>query len=305
MNNHSNQERIKALYQMLFEIAMGNLTFRIHPSDQDDLIDKLSVVLNTVAAEMHASILNSGAVNPKYSYQNLIQNTFILNKDFVIISFSPNAGTALGYVTDHILKMEFHKILAQQSQLLWNDLQVQAKQNNQLQVTVQLLFLTANQSIIPTFCSVSRLLHSDTIIISSVATILMDIMADLKATAPTVVPKKSETHTIQNVYEYILNNLEEPLPSTKELSRLFGINEFNLKEGFRYFFNTSIYHFYTEERLKKAYLLIQQTTIPLKEIAFTSGFNDYTNFYKAFKKRFMYAPSDVNRHNTLDSKQQS
>lgn len=304
MSDQFNQVRIKRIYQMLFEMATGNLTFRIKPSNLNDDVDKLSLVLNSVAAEMHSKILNSGFVNPKYSYQNLVQNTYILNKDFVIVSFSPNASRALGYVSDHLCKMEFHKILALQSQPLWNDLQEQAKQNSQLQATVHLLFLTANQSIIPAFCSVSRLLHSDIVMISSVTTILMDIMADRNSTAPAIVSKKSEPNTIQNVYEHILKNLEEPLPTTKELSKMFGINEFNLKEGFRYFFNTSIYHFYTEERLKKAHLLIQQTTIPLKEIAFSSGFNDYTNFYKAFKKRFRYAPSDVNRNNTLDDKQQ-
>ncbi|MFV8334116.1 helix-turn-helix domain-containing protein [Flavobacterium sp. GSP14] len=304
MNNSSNQQRIKSLYQMLFEMATGNLTFRIKPSNLNDDIDKLSVVLNSVATEMHSKILNSGFVNPQYSYQNLVQNTYILDKDFVIVSFSPNASRALGYVSDHLCKMEFHKILALQSQPLWNDLQEQAKQNSQLQSTVHLLFLTANQSIIPAFCSVSRLLHSDTVMISTVTTILKDIMADLNSTAPTIVTKKSEPNTIQNVYEHILKNLEEPLPSTKELSKMFGINEFHLKKGFRYFFNTSIYHFYTEERLKKAHLLIQQSTMPLKEIAFSSGFNEYSNFYKAFKKRFSYAPSDVNRDNTLDDKQE-
>ena len=41
--------------------------------------------------------------------------------------------------------------------------------------------------------------------------------------------------------------------------------------------------------------MIQQTKIPLKEIAIMNGFNTYLNFYKAFKKRFKYAPSEVDR----------
>ncbi len=100
---------------------------------------------------------------------------------------------------------------------------------------------------------------------------------------------------VQKVQEYIINHLEEPLPSTKELSTMFGINEFTLKESFRNFLKTSIYQYYNEERLKKAHNLIQQTAIPLKEIAYMSGFYNYTNFYKAFKKRFNHMPSDLNR----------
>ena len=104
---------------------------------------------------------------------------------------------------------------------------------------------------------------------------------------------------IQKVQDYILTHLEEPLPSTKDLSKMFGVNEFALKESFRNVLQTSIYQFYTDERLKKAYVLIQQTAIPLKEIAFMCGFNDYTNFYKSFKKKFSLSPSDIQRGTKL------
>ena len=70
-----------------------------------------------------------------------------------------------------------------------------------------------------------------------------------------------------------------------------------LKDGFRHFFKTSIYQFYNDERLKRAHLLIQQTNIPLKTIAYMTGFNIYTNFSKAFKKRFSYAPNVLQRNN--------
>ena len=102
---------------------------------------------------------------------------------------------------------------------------------------------------------------------------------------------------IQKVQDYILNHLEEPLPSTKELSEMFGTNKFTLKEWFRNLLKTSVYQFYNDERLKKAHILIQQTEIPLKQIAFLCGFNNYTNFFKAFKKKFGFSPSEVIRIN--------
>ncbi len=102
---------------------------------------------------------------------------------------------------------------------------------------------------------------------------------------------------VQKVQDYIINNLEEPLPSTKELSDMFGTNEFTLKESFRNFLKTSVYQYYNEERLKKAYMFIQQSNLPLQEVAYISGFNNYTNFYKAFKKRFKLTPSEIQRIN--------
>ncbi|MGV3696970.1 helix-turn-helix domain-containing protein [Flavobacterium sp.] len=100
---------------------------------------------------------------------------------------------------------------------------------------------------------------------------------------------------IKNVQDYILNHLEEPLPSTKELSEMFGTNEFTLKESFRNFLKTSVYQYYNDERLKKSQNLIQQTNIPLKQIAFLCGFSNYNNFFKAFRKKYLISPSEVNR----------
>eukprot|EP01137_Pigoraptor_chileana_P012487 Opistho-2@64925 len=117
-------------------------------------------------------------------------------------------------------------------------------------------------------------------------------------TNPVLSGNDAATFIIQKVQDYILNNLEEPLPTTKELSKMFGTNEFTLKENFRNILKTSIYQFYNDERLKKAHFLIQQTAIPLKEISFLCGFNDYTNFFKAVKKKYHYTPSDLNRNNS-------
>ena len=108
--------------------------------------------------------------------------------------------------------------------------------------------------------------------------------------------KKIDSNTIvQNVYNYIMNHLEEPLPSVNELAKMFGTNDFRLKAEFRKHFNISIYKCYTNERLKRATYLIKRTNIPLKEIAFISGFNDYNNFSKAFKKKYNYVPSELQR----------
>lgn len=107
--------------------------------------------------------------------------------------------------------------------------------------------------------------------------------------------KQSDAELIQKVIDYIQNHLEEPLPTTKELSKMFGTNEFTLKDSFRTIVKTSIYQFYNDERLKKAHFLIEHTSLSLKEISYLCGFNDYTNFFKAFKKKYQDTPSEVLR----------
>ena len=77
-----------------------------------------------------------------------------------------------------------------------------------------------------------------------------------------------------------------------------------MKDGFRYFFKTSIYQFYNEERLKRACFMIEHTQIPLKNISIMNGFNNYPNFSKSFKKRFGFSPYEVKRNEVIFTPQQ-
>jgi AraC-like DNA-binding protein len=295
MENQKTQQRIKAIYQMLFEMATGNLAFRIIKTDQDDEVGKISEMLNKLAGEMHDILLRSGYVNPHYSYQNLVQTTFILDDNFIISNFNAHVLQALYYESEELFQVDFGKFIAPQSSSIWNQKKIEASLDDNYHSTVHLIFVTGNNKLLPTFCTISRLRYSNKIIVNSITTILQELLSDPKYVIKINPERQSEAIVMQNLYDYILNHLEEPLPTLKELAILFDYNEYKLKLGFREFFKTSIYNFYHEERLKRAHLMIQQTKIPLKEIAIMNGFNTYLNFYKAFKKRFKYAPSEVDR----------
>lgn len=192
--------------------------------------------------------------------------------------------------------MTFNEIIAPQSSDIWQSIKQEILNNGDYHNTVQLVLVTGNKKLLPLHFTISKLIHTDDILVTSVTTVLQNTLADFYNSSP----RPKDSAIIQTVYDYILNNLEEPLPSVKTLAKMFGSNEFKLKEGFRHFFNTSIYQLYNEERLKRAHRLIQQTDLSLKEIAFTSGFNSYLNFYKAFKKKYKYAPSELNRQIDLE-----
>ncbi|WP_339887741.1 helix-turn-helix domain-containing protein [uncultured Flavobacterium sp.] len=287
-----NQQQIKNIYQMLFEIATGNLSYRITEESESHEVNEVAKTLNNLAEKLQQIILENGYVNPHYTYQNLVQITIILNSDYQIISFSPNLPNFLNSKTKDLINSDFINLLSQKSIPLWKKIKEEVNNDDQYHNTIQLILIDNQKQLVPTFCTVYRLYFSNNIFISSVTTILQDITTD----SSKAIPRKSDAVIIQEVYEYIMSHLEEPLPTLKELSHIFGTNEFKLKDGFRHFFNTSIYRFYTEQRLKQAHALILQTNLPLKEIAFMSGFNDYTNFSKAFKKQYHYPPSDLKRN---------
>ena len=295
MENQKKPQRIKAIYQMLFEMATGNLSFRIIIADQNDEIDKLSEKLNKLAEEMYDIILQSGYVNLHYSYQNLVQTTFILDDNFIISNFNAHVPEALYYKSQELFMVDFGKFIAPQSFSIWNEKKMEASLDDYYHSTVPLFFITGNNKLLHSFCTISRLRYSDKILISSITTLFQELLADASHSIKIATEKHSEVIVMQNLYDYILNHLNEPLPALKELAVLFDTNAYKLKQGFREFFKTSIYNFYHEERLKRAHLMIQQTKIPLKKIALMNGFNTYLNFYKAFRKRYQYTPSEVER----------
>jgi len=275
-------------------MATGNTSFRLSKSEHDDDLDELAEILNAVSGTMRSIIIEKGLVIPHLTYQSLIQSTFILDKNFKIQNFSANIPEMLGYEPHELQKTNFCNVLSQQSKEYWQLTSNEVTTQSSFHQTIQLIFERNNGKLIPSFCTISRLLYTDKILISTVITMLQDTFADL-ANSKKMVPHPADATLIQNLHDYILKNLEGPLPTLKQLSKIFGTNEFKIKDGFRHFYNTSIYQFYNEERLKKAHLLIQQTETSLKSIAFACGFNDYTNFYKAFKKRFGYSPRELSR----------
>lgn len=299
MQQEINQQRIQKMYQMLLEMAGGNFTNRIQRSEKDDELEALVVLINMVAEEMKESVFHSGFINPHYTYSNLVQTTFILDEDFIIRSYNSTVPAILGFIPDKLYATPFHNLLSKESVAVWNSIAAALLQDTTYNGTTPLVYITQEQLLVPCLCTISRLMHSTNILISSVTTVFSEpiktVVSPESATLFVGPSSYSDVQLIQQVYDYILNNLNSPLPSSKELSRIFGSNDYKLKSGFKHLFKTSIYQFYTSERMKRAHLLIKQTRIPLKSIAHMGGFSTYPNFSKSFKKHFGYAPKDIMR----------
>ena len=303
MDQQLNQQRIVTMHQMLFEMARGNFNGRIPLSSQDDELETLVVLINMVAEEMKESIFHAGYVNPHSTFRFVSQTNLVLDSSFFIKSFNSSFLTVLGYEEFDLTGFPLESFITSDSSHKLAFVKEAFKLNTLEHTTIPLHFLTKDQLIFPVDCSIAKLLNSDQIILSFVVSISKSGIDqkndDFTELHPNI--RKADAQLIQKVYDYILAHLEEPLPSLKELSRYFCTNEYKLKEGFKHFFKTSIYKFYTVERLKRSYLMIQQTAIPLKNIAIMNGFKDYPNFSKAFKKQFGISPNELVQLSNSDS----
>jgi AraC-like DNA-binding protein len=250
--------------------------------------------LNGLASKLKQQIHSAGFIIPYYTYQNSIQATIVVDDKCIITNFNSTALDTLGYKPTELLNQQFVQMLDPRSKELWIQTKDEATHEHFYQNTIHLLFSTSDNRIVPAFCIISKLLYNNCLMISMLTTILQDFVQSDEAAITSSGSKRAEL--IQGVYDYIMNHLDEPLPSTSELSKMFSTNEFNLKHGFKQYFSNSIHQLYNEERLKKAHSLIVQTDVPIKSIAYMTGFNSYINFYKAFKKKFNYSPTMLQRH---------
>lgn len=297
----TNNDRIKNICQILLEMADGNFAYRIPRTKQDDMLETLTVLVNWLAEEMEGSLFHLGFLNPHLSYQYTIQSTFILNANSVITDFSPNIPTLLGIDPSKLMGFHFSQMLEKSSLDAWRTAKNLLLQNETEQTSVILHFTTSQKLTLPAVCTIFWFFEKKKIGVSLFKAVIKNenTISDRnknESKQDTKIPNKEDLQIIRSVYEYIRMHKNTALPTLGELAKIFGTNEFKLKNGFRHFFNSSIYQFYINERLKGAYMLIKHTALPLNEIAVMSGYNSYPNFSRAFKIKYGCTPNSIDRN---------
>lgn len=99
----------------------------------------------------------------------------------------------------------------------------------------------------------------------------------------------TENEKINQVITYINQNLTEEL-SLDQLSARFYISKYYLSRQFKQFTGLSLYQYIMKKRLIFARNMLQAGT-PVMDACLGCGFNDYSNFLKAFKREFGRNPS--------------
>jgi AraC-like DNA-binding protein len=89
--------------------------------------------------------------------------------------------------------------------------------------------------------------------------------------------------------EVLLNRLETP-PTLLELSRIIQMNDYKLKRFFKLYFGKTVYEFIREQRLEKAFSLLQEGNHNVSQTAFAVGYTNISHFSSAFQKRFGITP---------------
>ncbi|MAP80985.1 MAG: hypothetical protein CL526_07835 [Aequorivita sp.] len=305
-------DRLKDIQKVIQAMAHGDFNLRVARTTEDDEIETISVMLNMMGEEMKETLNFYSDMRRRSSQTELIHMVFILDNNYKILFVTSNINMVLGYEADELINTSFSTLLAKNYIELWRGIGSKIlfteKYNKQHE-----MILSSKNKIERTYtCGVvaiyDKIAEAQYIMIDCYQPIYKSRMLEEKKKQearanrplnkkqlPNVLLRPKDRSALQNIYNYILKNLETPLPHLTDLAHAYAINEFKLKYGFKKLYGTTVFRFFKQERMKKARLLIENTNLTMREIAKLCGYKSQTHFSKDFSKYFEIAPSKIRK----------
>lgn len=102
---------------------------------------------------------------------------------------------------------------------------------------------------------------------------------------------------IKNAKEYLLKHMDAP-PSLKALAKIAGLNEYQLKVGFKEIYGNTVFGYLLDHRLDHSRMLLDTSRYQVNEVAYQIGYTNPSHYIAAFKKKFGITPKKylMNRH---------
>jgi AraC family transcriptional regulator, transcriptional activator of the genes for pyochelin and ferripyochelin receptors len=113
-------------------------------------------------------------------------------------------------------------------------------------------------------------------------------------TASRIVLRPYDIERIKEAAEMLIQHMDTPL-TIVELAHRVGLNDYKLKKGFKQVYGTTIFSYFMGARMERAKSLLEETNIPIMDIAFMTGYRNISNFITAFRKNFGGSPGSLRR----------
>ena len=83
--------------------------------------------------------------------------------------------------------------------------------------------------------------------------------------------------------------METP-PGLKELAKQAGLNEYQLKVGFKEIYGNTVFGYLLDHKLDHARVLLDTAKYQVNEVAYQIGYTNPSHFIASFKKKFGVTP---------------
>ncbi|MBW8202037.1 helix-turn-helix domain-containing protein [Flagellimonas abyssi] len=317
MDSPENKKRLEDIYNQLVHIANGNFSYQIERTDKNDALEALTFLVNSTTEELRDAFLHQGFIKMPNSYEMVVQLYFELDGKGQIIKTNPTVDTLLHYKEGALIGRPFVELLDKSHQKGWKKLLNSAPKDRIWELTLRLTFTERSGLQLSSHCHVIYFPEQEdkkgTFKVTSFDLVKKEetnqgflqkkLKQQLQAHGLLPKPQKTDTHILRAVdlenlrkaKQHIMDNLDMPLPSIKELAHFCNTNEYKFKKGFKELFGMTAFQFQKHERLRKAHILIEHSNKTILAIAKTVGFKKGNHFAREFKKRYGYSPSVLRR----------
>ena len=292
---------------MLLEMAKGNFFYSLEPTDKNDNVASLTLMLNMVNEEIRASFIHQGFANAHDTPQCIIQLSLLMNAKGTIEMVTNSACSILSCLPQDLIGKPFSELLTEGSQQMWAKKRIKLLDKGRADTILTLELNTFeglqikkdfNVSVFQSLDGQGQKILLDTVFFSKGEPFGKGMMKNTlmvtKGTTEHKVPmNQKDIQIIRDVHDLIINNLDRDLPRLKDLALDMGTNEYKLKYGFKQLYGTTVFRFLIQERLRQAKTLIQHSNLTIKQIVQMTGFKSKTHFSRAFKEKYGVSPSDL------------
>ncbi|MBX7124273.1 MAG: AraC family transcriptional regulator [Cyclobacteriaceae bacterium] len=94
---------------------------------------------------------------------------------------------------------------------------------------------------------------------------------------------------LKNAKELLLKNLENA-PTLKELARATGLNDYQLKVGFKEIYGNTVYGYLLDHKMDHSRVLLDTGKYKVNEVASMVGYTNTSHYIAAFRKKFGVTP---------------
>jgi AraC family transcriptional activator of pyochelin receptor len=101
--------------------------------------------------------------------------------------------------------------------------------------------------------------------------------------------QKDNVNKVRQAKEILITDLRSTI-TIKELAKEVGLNEYNLKTGFKEIYGKPVHTYLKDYKIAQARELIETKDYQINEIADNLGYSNVSHFIEAFKKKYGVTP---------------
>ena len=118
---------------------------------------------------------------------------------------------------------------------------------------------------------------------------LSTVLRELYENRTRIIAREPERDRLADILEYVNTNLSRNI-TVEEICKQFYISQSYLNQKFRMLTGASVWEYITTKRMFLAKDLLAQGQSPT-DVSNLCGFNDYSAFYRAYRRQFGHSPS--------------